>query len=430
MNESCRYPHCMQPDANGSCPHLHRCRPSPAPLYALVEVPACHERTDGAGPPLPPACPPAPVDACGSPIPNPRRPDRPAGHDTGRHGDSTGLTKDDLDNPPPNGVWGGPRAHMPVPWLMMRANAGDFGARPLPGPFWESPDIFILAGVHPAAAPDLPPPPYGDIALADQPNTLYAHVWNFGHGAAPEVMVEFYWCDPSLGVNPSSLHLLAQVPVTLGSKCSGKSHALVKCPVPWRPAFLNGGHECLLVRIWDNTSDLPGGPRFDAARNRHVGQRNIHVVTAQPVLGAVHALLLAPHTRPRTTAATSAARAAPGPAIVLKVGPLFQEPAQVRVERVAPNLMPWLQLRTGKRGQFPANAVPTGQALLSRPFASGSGMAMASSADRHCVSGEDQEVTFTSSDVAPANGQAHVYRVTATQGGVLFGGYTVVIMGA
>ena len=42
--------------------------------------------------------------------------------------------------------------------------------------------------------------------------------------------------------------------------------------------IVHGGHECLLVRIWDNPSDVPGEPKFDASVNRHVGQRNIHDV--------------------------------------------------------------------------------------------------------------------------------------------------------
>ena len=83
----------------------------------------------------------------------------------------------------------------------MRANPGDLGARPVVNaPFWESPDIFILAGVDPASAPDMPPA-LGQMALAGQANTIYAHVWNFGNASANEVVVEFYWVNPSLGIS-------------------------------------------------------------------------------------------------------------------------------------------------------------------------------------------------------------------------------------
>ena len=158
----------------------------------------------------------------------------------------------------------------------MRANAGDLGTRPVNGPFWESPDIFILAGVDPAAAPAVPAQ-LGQVGLAGQPNTLYAHVWNLGNASADVVLVEFYWCDPALGINAASTHLIAQTTTSLGPKGSANSHAVVKCPVAWVPTYLNGGHECLLVRVWDDPADLPGLPLLDASWNRHVAQRNIHV---------------------------------------------------------------------------------------------------------------------------------------------------------
>lgn len=206
----------------------------------------------------------------------PRRPTRPPGVDNGRLSDGGPLTKGDIDNPSKDGVWVGPRPDLDLPYLFMRANPGDLGARPVVGaPFWESPDIFILAGVSPELAPNLPPK-LGEVALAGQPNTLYAHVWNFGKAAANEVIVEFYWVDPALGISPDSVHLIAQTFTSLGAKGSGRSHAVVKCPEAWTPTYVNGGHECLLVRVWDNPSDLPGEPKFDASINRHVSQRNIH----------------------------------------------------------------------------------------------------------------------------------------------------------
>ncbi len=56
-------------------------------------------------------------------------------------------------------------------------------------------------GVAPAAAPDVPAQ-LGQIALANQDNTVYAHVWNLGRAPAREVVVQFYWCNPALGFNP------------------------------------------------------------------------------------------------------------------------------------------------------------------------------------------------------------------------------------
>lgn len=348
------------------------------------------------------------------------RPTRPPGVSTGRLGDDTPLTPGDINAPNIPGVWVGTRADMDLPYLFLRANPADLGARPVKGaPFWESPDIFILGGVTPALAPPRPHE-LGQQALAGQPNTIYAHVWNFGKAAASEVVVEFYWVDPSLGINPGSVHLIAQTFVELGAKGSGRSHAVVKCPEAWTPTFVNGGHECLLVRVWDNPSDLPGEPKFDASINRHVGQRNIHVVPP-----GVNMFAVSIAGAPLPTVPVPAF----GNPLLLKVGPLYGAPAKVAVERVSPNSVAWLQLHTGKRGVFPAMAPPTGALILSPPTTPGGGFPATAGATEHLVHGDDQQVALSTSDNPPGPGEAHVYRVSATQAGALFGGYTVIVLG-
>ena len=353
----------------------------------------------------------------------PGRPGRPPGHGSGRIPDGGPLTGGDIDGQNPDGVFVGPRSDMDLPFLFMRANPGDLGARPVVGaPFWESPDIFILAGVAPDAAPDIPPA-LGQVGLAGKPNTLYAHIWNFGKAAAPQVLVEFYWVNPSLGIDASSVQLIAQITTSIGARGSGHSHVMVKCPQSWTPTFVNGGHECLLVRVWDNPSDLPGEPRFDAAWNRHVAQRNIHVEQA----GAAPMMLR----RAVRTGAHSAA-AAPGALtqpLLLQVGRLYGESAQVKVERVAPPTMPWLQLHTGQRGRFPVMATPTGAPSLSPPGQTGGAPPSGPGAPSHALQGDGLQVGLSTSDAAPGPGEAHVYRVSASQDGHVFGGYTVVVLG-
>ena len=324
------------------------------------------------------------------------------------------LTPGHFDPTPPN-QWPGQRGDLFLPFLFMRANAGDLGARPVVGPFWESPDILLVAGVDPSVAPAIPSA-LGQTANANEPNTVYAHVWNFGLANAPVVVVEFYWCDPTLGINAAGAHLIGVETVSLGARGSGRAHAVVKCPTAWVPTFLNGGHECLVVRVWDETSDGIGTPTWDAALNRHIGQRNIHVVAASEAHAMAHMI---------ADASPPAGRLGP---LTLKVGPLYGEPATVTVERTAPQQMPWLQLHTGVRGQFPAAATPTGAPLLSAPRGIGTG-AGGDLAAQHEVTSDDQEVDFMTDDAHPAPGQAHVYRVTASQQGQVFGGYTVVLIG-
>jgi len=115
--------------------------------------------------------------------------------------------------------------------------------------------------------------------------------------------------------------------------------------------------------------------------------------------------------------------------LLLKVGPLYGAPAQVVVERVAPNAVPWLQLHTGKRGVFPAMAAPTGAPTLSPPTTAGGGFPTTGGAAQQDVEGDDQHVAFNTSDQAPGPGEGHVYRISATQDGAVFGGYTIVVLG-
>ena len=91
---------------------------------------------------------------------------------------------------------------------------------------------------------------------------------------------------------------------------------------------------------------------------------------------------------------------------------------------------PPLQQRTGQRGVFPVMAPPTGTPTLSPPTTAGGGFPTGGdAAASHRVHGDDKHVAFSTTDQAPSPGEAHVYRVSATQQGVVFGGYTIVLMG-
>jgi hypothetical protein len=179
----------------------------------------------------------------------------------------------------PMGPKFGARKDEYLPYLVVRANAGDRGARPLSVPFWESPDIFIAPDIDAHSAPDSPTT-YAGLAKADVPNTLWAHVWNLGHAPVYNARVEFYWFDPTLGFSESAANLIGVAHVDLGNRSSGKAHAFVKCPNSWVPKFVNGGHECLMVRCFEPLTDALGPNPFDASDNRHIAQRNIHVQNA------------------------------------------------------------------------------------------------------------------------------------------------------
>jgi hypothetical protein len=94
----------------------------------------------------------------------------------------------------------------------------------------------------------------------------------------------------------------------------------------------------------------------------------------------------------------------------------------VTVTRDQPTSMPWLQLHSMTRGAFPPAAPPSGLVGLGTP----GGLLDQAGVN---VTGEGQQVALGSSDSPPAPGGAHLYRVTASQNGQVFGGYSVVVLG-
>jgi hypothetical protein len=379
--------------------HTHRHRADPVNVTVNVNVDCC------------PPCPPG-----GGPGPGGKPPGRP-GHITGTTDNTigTGITTPGdvigvVTRPPT--VWPGPRPKLYLPYLFIRANAGDTGTRPVSGVFWESPDILVLAGVDPAHAPPIPPE-LGGVAQAGADNTLYAHVWNLGQAPVSDVLVEFYWFNPSLGFSGDQAHLVGVTWTDLAARGSSGSHKLVKCPTSWPAMYVNGGHECLVVRVSQAVADPLSGPAWDASKNRHIGQRNIHVM--------------------------SAAEAAAKPTIGIDVGPLFGGAAQLGVARADTATVPWLHLVTMSRTTTLGTAPPTGDVGITAPIPVGGGIpnlgtvpdprAAGLIGDTQGVNADGQQIAVHATDANPGAGNAHVYRVSGTQDGATLGGYTLVVVG-
>jgi hypothetical protein len=134
--------------------------------------------------------------------------------------------------------------------------------------------------------------------------------------------VEFYWFDPTLGFNEAAANLIGVTHVDLGNRGSGKAHRFVKCPTSWVPTFVNGGHECLMVRCFEPLTDPLGPTPWDAANDRRVGQRNIHVQNAASPAKVQIALRLGCGTPPG--------------------------PGSLEIHQVHASQFPWLRLLAGK----------------------------------------------------------------------------------
>lgn len=273
----------------------------PVPEKCPSEPADCHQRPPKKKPCPPPCNPQQPgvVDLPQTPPPTVQTaPQRPETVGRPPIGDPTEIPwfRGQVRNILQNGPVFGPRKDEYLPFLFIRAAAGDRGGRKINGVFWESLDIYVAPNLDASIAP-LMPPTVGGVAQANAPNTLYAHVWNTGKAAAYRVRVEFYWFNPSLGISRSDSNLIGAAYVDLGNRYSHLAdwtvmnrpygsflskgcHAILKCPETWTPTFLNGGHECLVVRVFEPLMDGVSPDEFSAANNRHVGQRNIAVVQA------------------------------------------------------------------------------------------------------------------------------------------------------
>jgi hypothetical protein len=169
------------------------------------------------------------------------------------------------------------RANSFLPYLLVRSVIGDRGDRPINVPFWESPDIWTAPG-DPSSSPAVPPD-HGGTLVAGEANTVYAHVWNLGFAPLAGIVVEFYWFNPSLAIDGTHANLIGTARCELAGRGMPGSHALVKCPQAWVPVMENGGHECLVVRVY-GIGDPLGANEWQPWLNRHVGQRNVSVVTS------------------------------------------------------------------------------------------------------------------------------------------------------
>jgi hypothetical protein len=315
------------------------------------------------------------------------------------------------DKPPP-------RKDSFLPYLVVRANPGDRGQRPLPTGtvFWESPDIFVIPNQSTTSAPDVPIS-LGGMAQAGVPNTLFAHVWNLGRGPAYDIRVEFYWFNPTLGIEESDANLIGFTYVTLGSRNSPKSHRVVRCPQDWIPSFVNNGHECLVVRAFSPISDPVGQNAWNAAQNRHVGQRNITVLRGSQNITNVHFLKVAP-------------------------GHSTHE-AKIVTVNVDPGKVPWMQLVTGKRNvEIKAPAImplvgimaPTVASEPESPRINLRGLSrealgqLITTQYQFKRADDPLEIALVTKPGQLGADEAHVVRVQQVHENEIVGGYTTIIM--
>jgi hypothetical protein len=179
------------------------------------------------------------------------------------------------------------------PWLVIRADPNDRGLRPLPtnAVFWASPDIIVS-----------PTDSLGRVTAGSQV-TVTARILNLGLLAAAPVSVSFFVVDPSLGIGPSGASLIGS---TMLPSIPAHWMEEVDCPMPWVPAVVNNGHECLVVQCTTPVFDQIEHP-FAPTLDRRVAQRNITVLAGQQVQHA-STIVVNPFNRALTARVTASTR--------------------------------------------------------------------------------------------------------------------------
>jgi hypothetical protein len=180
------------------------------------------------------------------------------------------------------------------PYLIIRAAPGDHGVRPLwpPTSSWESPDILLMPAdsVGPFDRSQLVAQP-----MAGKRYRVFVHIWNLGRFPAIGVRVQAWWAKPGFfnpDPNISALYtptLIGGTFANLGDRTQPDCHQIVEIGTPWTVEPDQEGHECLLA-VADCFGD-PWNGRLDANHDRHVGQRNLTILSAQADLTPVLAQL-------------------------------------------------------------------------------------------------------------------------------------------
>jgi hypothetical protein len=106
------------------------------------------------------------------------------------------------------------------------------------------------------------------------PTTVSVKILNQGSLAAIDVVVDFRWGNPTLGLSEAQLH---RIGVRKGVLIRSQEEKTISCPVPWTPVLENGGHECLMVTCWalnDRTGPIHA---WQPQTERRCGQLNVGV---------------------------------------------------------------------------------------------------------------------------------------------------------
>lgn len=132
--------------------------------------------------------------------------------------------------------------------------------------WWASPNIWTVPDENPTGAVGYP--------QTGKPCYVWARVNNRGSTEATDATVDFYWANPAVGINPTTMTQIGTSSLTIGP--DGTEDVL--CLSPWYPSYINEGHLCLLSVVYHETEDpLSWNTAFSVPDDRQIAQRNVTV---------------------------------------------------------------------------------------------------------------------------------------------------------
>lgn len=151
-------------------------------------------------------------------------------------------------------------------YLYIRRYPDDYGIDALQAgtPGWASPDISIIA----------PDGTRNSEAISGKENHIEVIVTNSGGINATDALVEVFFGGPTTGFVPNNAQKIGSQFITV----QGYSTQSVR--IPWVPSASQAGHLCLTARVSLNMppDSFPDPNSFDVYGDRHIAQRNIHVI--------------------------------------------------------------------------------------------------------------------------------------------------------
>jgi hypothetical protein len=176
-----------------------------------------------------------------------------------------------------------PRREDVYPYLLIRAVVGDRGARPTwpPRPSWESPDILLIDASYEG---EFDPARLVTSPVAGRSYRVFVRIWNLGLLPAMGVHVKAWAVNPGF-FGTFNQHdpyyeqnLIGGRWVELSDRTRPDCVAVVELDGTWDIDPNTSGHHCMLAEV-ECPLDQSGGLLL-ANSDRHIGQRNLTILTA------------------------------------------------------------------------------------------------------------------------------------------------------